>query len=884
MLARLRSKNNFLIVASAAITSVFVTAFVFVSIAQAGIWTGAPNNVGYFTRTNVYYNGLSSDMCAQGPCVRVVPSGLAYSYSTSAFIQDLQNKYNSGGQNATGVAFIVNTMLGNGFYNPGSKNISAGQWSDLTQRVQTLENQGRINWNQYVCNMGTSYGSDFGANDWSFNTYDVAYNSNWNQCDSAIVMDTGGGTRYAMFHVCGNPTGDSAPLPSENFSLEPSLTSVSPTTAEGGSSATIRSQVVNGGTTTSRDAVWRFTRFVLDPGEVIPGGPVTNTTAPTTHFGGNSNQATDFDNVTPDPANRYRQFGVGTYTMPVRTDTVPDVQVGSRVCYALSVQPYRHDNTGWRHSAPRCMTITKTPKVQVWGGDLQAGKVTGGSTPTSTIQTSVTVRQGVAYTPPYSQSMITGLWQTGVDDNGQKLRVGANDPHWEVKEVLRGSDNARHCQEGPFPRPATMVDPTSPEISGGSNLVWRLNLTNAGWISTYSDAIVNDPTRMTRNCTNAVLTNNGDPATFSRGPVWVFRLTSGFNVDACVDPRTIRLNMTVAADDEMKIVVNGVDVSSFGQPRAFRQWPATPVSFTTNPHPTAFRTGNNTLEIHVKSVSNALGLLVDRGFLASASCAPVTPGSVYGSWGEYALSSTGATTGMASAGGYFRPQNNLAFCAVSLLTLTNGGNGACTEAATKGNYTFGPSNRSYTEYFRATAALPNNSPNVATLNSGVYSGTGNITLNAATLPRGKSVVINAPNSTVTIQGDITYTNEVMNSIADIPQLVVIANNINIQGGVRRVDAWLIATGTNGNLSTCSDVGLLGNLSSGTCQNQLVVNGPVVAKHLYMQRTYGSGPGNSSGEPAEIFNLRADAYLWSVAQSAASGRVFPVTNVELPPRF
>jgi hypothetical protein len=65
---------------------------------------------------------------------------------------------------------------------------------------------------------------------------------------------------------------------------------------------------------------------------------------------------------------------------------------------------------------------------------------------------------------------------------------------------------------------------------------------------------------------------------------------------------------------------------------------------------------------------------------------------------------------------------------------------------------------------------------------------------------------------------------------------------------------------------------------------LTVNGPVIANRLLMYRTYGAEAGQRSGDPAEVFNLRPDAYLWASGQQSGSGKIRTVQTTELPPRF
>ncbi|HEU4715637.1 MAG TPA: hypothetical protein VFS14_02290, partial [Candidatus Saccharimonadales bacterium] len=110
-------------------------------------------------------------------------------------------------------------------------------------------------------------------------------------------------------------------------------------------------------------------------------------------------------------------------------------------------------------------------------------------------------------------------------------------------------------------------------------------------------------------------------------------------------------------------------------------------------------------------------------------------------------------------------------------------------------------------------------------------------------------------------------------------VVIIANNINIHGNVRQIDAWLVASGT---INTCND--FTGNLTSNKCNQPLAVNGPVVTNRLVLNRTAGSGTGAQSGDPAERFNLRPDAFLWAQLQASGNDKAQTVYSTELPPRF
>jgi len=185
----------------------------------------------------------------------------------------------------------------------------------------------------------------------------------------------------------------------------------------------------------------------------------------------------------------------------------------------------------------------------------------------------------------------------------------------------------------------------------------------------------------------------------------------------------------------------------------------------------------------------------------------------------------------------------------------------------------------------------------------VTAASGTIYLNAGSLGAGQWAVINAPNADIFIQGNLTYTSAALGTgtprrtdLSRIPQLVIIGRNITINSNVTRVDAWLIAKNA---LATCNQQGTASQLSSAgyytsnaarlqasDCNQLLRVNGPVIANKLYLRRTAGSTAANP-GNPAEIFALSPDAYLWAYNRtSTATGTtVYRTTELwEVPPRY
>jgi hypothetical protein len=270
---------------------------------------------------------------------------------------------------------------------------------------------------------------------------------------------------------------------------------------------------------------------------------------------------------------------------------------------------------------------------------------------------------------------------------------------------------------------------------------------------------------------------------------------------------------------------------------------------------------------------------------------------VFGSWIEYGIFATGTVTGAASGSAYSGGLiDTPAACESKLLTFTNSPTATgCTDASVAGNYASSQSIPDIASSFAISSSTPSfgASPTIdltTSTASGLMTATGNVLLSGGSTPiaKGRWLVLNAPEATVTITGNILYTNESLASVGDIPQLVIIAKNINIADTVTQIDSWLIAKSTtltaDGRINTCSSIADNAPLSSNICSTPLTVNGPVMARALLLRRTAGSGFASSSGDPAEVFNLRPDAYLWAALQATNTGRVLTVQTTELPPRL
>ena len=326
--------------------------------------------------------------------------------------------------------------------------------------------------------------------------------------------------------------------------------------------------------------------------------------------------------------------------------------------------------------------------------------------------------------------------------------------------------------------------------------------------------------------------------------------------------------------------------------------------------------------ISVKPKAHVLGgdLSAGKSFLGTSVAVPFAnidtsvstksiSGGVYtfGSWIEYGIFATGIITNAGSASAYAGSGGNAGLqnattCSETLLSFSNASTNAGCDAVSIGNYATSRSIPDVASTFPVVASTPQfGASNLSsTTTQGIYTSSSDLTLTGGSIGAasgqagaGRWVVINAPDANVTITGNITYTNGVLTSINDIPQLIIIAKNIYIADNVTQIDAWLIAkpsaTLSDGVLNTCAYVGGArladtAPLSSTICNKQLLVNGPVMANRLLLRRTTDPGTGSNSGNAAETFNLRPDAYLWADTHVQSSGRIQTVYTTELPPRL
>lgn len=164
----------------------------------------------------------------------------------------------------------------------------------------------------------------------------------------------------------------------------------------------------------------------------------------------------------------------------------------------------------------------------------------------------------------------------------------------------------------------------------------------------------------------------------------------------------------------------------------------------------------------------------------------------------------------------------------------------------------------------------------------------NITLKPSIISNGKQIVLIVENGNLSINGNQLYQKGGIKSIDDIPQVVLIVRNGNIivNDDVDQIDAWLVANGLSENsgvLYTCNIP--TNKINSKNCAKQLTINGPVMVDFLKLLRTANADHNlDSLNKPAELFNLRPDAYLW--ADSLVGGESFTSTVYiqEMSPRY
>ena len=238
----------------------------------------------------------------------------------------------------------------------------------------------------------------------------------------------------------------------------------------------------------------------------------------------------------------------------------------------------------------------------------------------------------------------------------------------------------------------------------------------------------------------------------------------------------------------------------------------------------------------------------------------------FGTWSEYGLVAPSSIDGVASGAGLngATSSNETAW---SDLTFTNTTTPNYGNFATSGSLGTLPNVLGYVDMFK---------------NAKVYtSGAVNGWKTAGGIAANQNVIVDRSGHNVIINQNITRPAGLSSyaNVDDMPQMIIIADNISIHKDVTQIDAWLIATGT---INTCSNAPSSPSVSH--CEGPLRINGPVIAKNLLLYRTYGSEDIDTLDTPAEVINLSADSYVWAQNQAEMSGGLRTVSVRELPPRY
>lgn len=624
-----------------------------------------------------------------------------------------------------------------------------------------------------------------------------------------------------------------------------------------------------------------------------------------------------------------------------------NLQLGDKVCYVAMVSAYNQnaDYRTFKTTQAQCITVGKTPKVQVWGGDVRVGKE---------VKTKMTnnVHGFIPQTHQMSRDELleSGLWPTGYNAAGKLLKPGGNetDGHWSiicasgwklknievdanqwaydkhntVRKLPRCGGNPTSMTEkyqavtifqnsnavGKYPCPHGVGAHIIGDIGfcpyGDVNGPWSRLGNNARWVGLNyyglhtDDSSGQDPSKgasVNPNCGNTP-----EERVYNCGNMYVFRLDN-IKFKDIEKYKNIKITMRGAVDNLAKVLINGHAATMSG---ILGGYPAPVVGNYVMPGwgVTSSMTAelsdeivksikdnqkngkNNILEVRIMSDHSYMGLLIEDVEVSYVVDSPVV--TSYGSWAEYGIIAKGSVASSSGAG----------------LSSSYGGRSVTNEASYN-KLTF--ANKPNFGQFSPTLTIDNyaapntgvnkgnisGSVNVGNLQHGNYR-VGNLTIAGGTVAVGRSVVIEST-GTVTISGNIKYA--ATNDSSRLPQLIIKAKNIVIDPGVTDVNAWLI-TDNDGYVSTCGAVAnttqWLSSVNPNSCNKRLKINGPIKAGHLFLRRTYGAQHATAAkndsnmhpGTPAEILNLRADNYMWAYNLGRNDGTIKTAYIREMAPRY
>ena len=597
--------------------------------------------------------------------------------------------------------------------------------------------------------------------------------------------------------------------------------------------------------------------------------------------------------------------------------TVKNLTAGDRICYMALVSTYtHHGNTATFRYVTTCAKISVLPKVQFWGADVRTygeGSIRTGKSE---------IYRGSTEGSVADKQIVHGLRGTGLDHNGNTITYAAADrepkfdAHWRVQTIRPGTNNTNPCQgtagsSWQFNNPATVVhqqyqrqfpgtikNDNNEDVSlvRGPGLVSGVQWSTAGaggaaWISSniagsnyYYQAATpgagcsfpawqaDDHFKRDGSFDNEKITKEA--------PTWSFETSFHISnaLDCEVDLTSLRLAFKLGVDDRARLFINDVAVTDYLLPGVHDIRTA---SFAGASSP--YRRGVNRMRIDVQSFSQFTGIMVGKDIAVEGGCKPNGTYATYGSWAEYGLFAQRDIVSSSGAGLSAAPIGRSSIHAQEYNSLT------FQNATAFGQFGHMATPRVPDLYFAPTGTDPflGGSVRLDAVAAGRYRA-GNVTI-GGTVAKGRQIVIRA-SGTVTIDANLVYQADTYTTSSDVPQLVIIAKDIIIRPEVTQVDAWLVAS--SGTVNTCDTVvrpanQWLSGLDVPTCSKQLQINGPVIARHLQLRRTHhkpGMTDGDHPGIPAEILNLRPDAYMWGSEYAKRSGIIKTMYLRELPPRY
>lgn len=157
---------------------------------------------------------------------------------------------------------------------------------------------------------------------------------------------------------------------------------------------------VSGGTTVAASAAAKFDNKITSASDSLTDatGVAWESYGFVTRDGSETSKAGDYDDLNTICSGLTWCSSIGSgsgESVPAGGETIlastqyshAGLHYGDKVCSFLAISPYQSDPLKtWRVSATKCYTVTKTPRLQVWGNDTRVGS---GFIPTGTVTTSL---------------------------------------------------------------------------------------------------------------------------------------------------------------------------------------------------------------------------------------------------------------------------------------------------------------------------------------------------------------------------------------------------------------------------------------------------------------------------------------------------------------